>query len=74
MIIKVFITERDGELGWEGDRLATSEEYDKALAYAKQANPKYPRDYFLPLDKGEVIELQEGLFKVGASLERLAVP
>lgn len=41
MIIKVFITERDGELGWTGDRLATCEEYDKALAYAEHANPKY---------------------------------
>jgi hypothetical protein len=68
MIIKIFI-DRHGELGWTGERLATTQEYKKVLGIAKHRNPKYPRDCFLPLDKGETVQLAEGLFKVDENLE-----
>jgi hypothetical protein len=68
VIIKIFV-DRFGDLGWSGERPAQLDEYNKALAIAKHRNPKYPRDVFLPLDLNEVVELEEGLFKVGENLE-----
>lgn len=69
MIIQIKINERSGELGWAGDRPCRLDEYYKFLAIAKDINPKHPRDCFLPLDCGEVIELEEGFFKVSSSLD-----
>jgi len=72
MIITLLI-DRHQELGWTGERLASLMEYEKALLAAKYRNPKYPRDYFLPLDQGETVRLAEGLFRVGKDLELLPI-
>lgn len=69
MIIQIKIDDRSGELGWEGDRLCRLNEYQKSLAIAKDINPQHHRDCFLPLDCGEIVELEEGLFQVTVDLE-----
>ncbi|WP_143873548.1 hypothetical protein [Nostoc linckia] len=60
-----------GELCWAGDTLATVAQYKAALVEARKFCPKRPRDAFLPLDKHEYIELEEGIFIVNENLELL---
>lgn len=72
MIVRIFV-DKTGDLGWSGERLASLDEYNKALFTANCRNPKYPRDVFLPLDFGEKVELVEGLFVVGENLELAVV-
>jgi hypothetical protein len=57
-----------------GERLATTEEYNETLNKAKRLNPKYPRVEFLPLDRNETVQLQDGLFKVGEDLQLIPLP
>ncbi|NDJ20942.1 hypothetical protein GS682_04640 [Nostoc sp. B(2019)] len=86
MVLSIYLDKANpGELHWEGDALATVAQYKAALTEARKICPKRPRDAksatwstprgelcaFLPLDKYEYIELEEGIFVVNENLELL---
>ncbi|MCC5644805.1 hypothetical protein LC607_18040 [Nostoc sp. CHAB 5824] len=77
MIVGIYV-DRFGELlGWSDadcrrrHHVCTVREYKTALLKARRRNPKRPRDAFLPLDKHEYIQLDEGIFVVNENLELL---